>query len=239
MKKWLLGGLALLVVLVGGGLWWLRGNLDHLVRRAIVEQGSTLIGAPVKLDGVHIDPASGLGELQGLTIGNPAGFKTPHLLKVQKVLVQVDIGTLTQPVITLKNIELQAPDVIYEKGERQTNIEAIQAHIVQQLGAPKPAEGGSSAPKKFIVEHFLLQQAQAQASAAFMNGKTMSLQLPPLEMRDLGKAEGGLTGAQLGQVLANAMQQRLLAGFSFDRALKAVGDTAQKAGAALGNLFKR
>ncbi|HLO93743.1 MAG TPA: hypothetical protein VK195_05450 [Burkholderiaceae bacterium] len=243
MKKWMVGGLAVLVLLallVAGGLWWLHGNLDRLVRRAIVEQGSALIGAPIQLRGVHIDPRTGAGELQGLVIGNPPGFRTPHLLQVQRVRVQVDVSTLTQSVVLINAIEIEAPDVIYEKGATQTNIEALQAHLARQLqsGEPPPPASGA-APKKFIVERFQLLRPQAQASAAFMQGKTVSLKLPEMDLRDLGRAEGGLTGAELGAQVAKALQQRLKASFFFERALQSTGETARQAGEALGNLFKK
>lgn len=243
LRKWVLGGFALLVLLalaVAAGLWWLHGNLDRLVQRAIVEQGSALIGAPIQLQGVHIDPRTGAGELRGLVIGNPPGFKTPHLLQVQRVRVQVDVGTLTQPVIVINAVEIEAPDVIYEKGATQTNIEALQTHLARQLqsGAPQPS-GSGAAPKKFIVERFQLLRPQAQASAAFMQGRTVSLKLPEMDLRDLGRAEGGLTAGELGAQVARALQQRLKASFFFDRALQSTGETARQAGEALGNLFKK
>ncbi|MGM9515020.1 hypothetical protein ACS5PK_12265 [Roseateles sp. DB2] len=243
MRTWWKGVFALLVLLalaVAAGLWWLHGNLDRLVQRAIVEQGSALIGAPIQLQGVHIDPRTGAGELRGLVIGNPPGFKTPHLLQVQRVRVQLDIGTLTQPVVVIQAVEIEAPDVIYEKGATQTNIEALQTHLARQLQRTEQAPSGQgSAPKKFIVERFQLLRPQAQASAAFMQGRTVSLKLPEMDLRDLGRAEGGLTGGELGAQVAKALQQRLKASFFFDRALQSTGETARQAGEALGNLFKK
>ena len=243
LKKWILGGFALLMLLalaIGAGLWWLHGNLDRLVHRAIVEQGSALIGAPIQLEGVHIDPRTGAGELRGLVIGNPPGFKTPHLLKVQRVRVQVDVSTLTQPVVVINAVEIEAPDVIYEKGATQTNIEALQTHLARQLQSGEPAPSGSgAAPKKFIVERFQLLRPQAQASAAILQGRTVSLKLPEMDLRELGRAEGGLTAGELGAQVARALQQRLKASFFFDRALQSTGETARQAGEALGNLFKK
>ncbi len=242
MKKWWLGGLALLVLMaliVAGALWWLHGNLDGLVRRAIVEQGSALIGAPIRLERVHIDVRTGAGELHGLSIGNPPGFQTPHLLQVQRVRVQVDVTTLAQPVVVISAVEIEAPDVIYEKGATQTNIEAIQLHLARQLESAAPGASQGGAPKKFIVERFQLLRPQAQASAAFMQGRTVSLKLPEMDLRGLGRAEGGLTAGELGAQLARALQQRLKAAFFFERALQSTGETARQAGEALGNLFKK
>ncbi|MDL5031598.1 hypothetical protein QRD43_06720 [Pelomonas sp. APW6] len=242
MKKWLLGGIALLVLvalLVLGGLWWLHGNLDRLVHRAIEEQGSALIGAPIRLGSVHIDPRSGEGELRQLTIGNPPGFQTPHLLQVQRVRVQVDVRTLTQPVVVIPVIEIEAPDVIYEKGATQTNIEAIQTHLARQLQSGAPAADDGQAPRRYIVDRLQLLRPRAQASAALLQGRTVSLKLPEMDLRDLGRAEGGLTAGELGAQVARALQQRLKASYFFERALESTGETVKQAGESLGRLFKK
>ncbi len=242
LKKCLSGGLALLVALalaVVAGLWYLHGNLDRLVQQAIVEQGSALIGAPIRLGRVHIDVRTGAGELSSLSIGNPPGFKTAYLLQVQRVRVRLDVATLTQPVIVINAVEIEAPDVIYEKGATQTNIEALQTHLARQLQSAAPAAEPGAGPKKFIIERFQLLRPQAQASAAFMQGKTVGLKLPEMDLRELGRAEGGLTAGELGAQLARALQQRLKASFFFDRALQSTGEAARDAGEALGKLFKK
>ena len=62
--------------------------------------------------------------------------------------------------------------------------------------------------------------------------------LPDLQLRDVGKAEGGLTPAQLGQRIAAAMEKRLTAAVSFDKLLQSVGGALNRAGDALQGLFK-
>lgn len=237
-----MGGVVLLLLVtlaVLGGLWWLHGNLDRLVHRAIEDQGSALLGAPIRLGSVHIDPRSGAGELTGLSIGNPPGFRTPHLLQVARVRVQVDVTTLTQTVVVIPLIEIEAPDVIYEKGATQTNIEALQTHLARQLQAGEPASTDGKPPRRYIVERLQLLRPQAQASAAFLNGKTVRLKLPEMDLRDLGRAEGGLTAGELGAQVARALQQRLKASYFFERALESTGETVRQAGESLGKLFKK
>jgi hypothetical protein len=52
----------------------------------------------------------------------------------------------------------------------------------------------------------------------------VSATLPDIVLRNLGRQQGGLTPAQLGQVVARAISQRLVASLGFDRAVKSLGD---------------
>ena len=222
-------GIALLVIIavIAGALYWLRNNLDGLVRDAIAQYGSEMTQAKVSVGSVKIDAVNGEGIISDFEIGNPQGFKTPYAFKVKEFTVAIDPATLTGNVITVKKIAIVAPDVIYEKGDNMTNFDAIQKNIADYLG---PSEQTSSEGKKLIVEEFKLRDAKAQAAAAFMDGKTVDVDLPDLTMRNIGKKEGGITPGELGQRIAGAMKKQLSGAISFDK----LGKAAQQAGEAIG-----
>lgn len=235
MKKILLSLLVIVVALVAGALFWLRGNLDSLVRDGIVKYGSEMTKASVQVEAVEIKAADGQGVIRGLVVGNPAGFKTAHALKVGKIDVVIDIATLAKDVVIVKKIAVVAPDVIYEKGETTTNFDAILKNVTDSLG---PAEKKGGGGKKLIVEEFTLRDAKAEASASFMGGKTVAVSLPDLNMRDIGKAKGGISPGELGQEIAKAMKQKLADAVSFDHLLKSTGKMLESAGSAIKGLFK-
>jgi len=225
--KWLAGAALLVVLLFAGGAWWLHGNLDSIVKRAIAHYGSQMTQARVAVDGVEIRSADGSGVIRGLVVGNPAGFRTAHALKVGVIDVAVDMRTLADPVIVVKRIVIEAPDVIYEKGDTLTNFEAIQQNIARALGtsAGGAAAGpGGAAPRKLIVDELVIRNAKAQAAAPGLGGRTVSATLPDITLRNVGRAQGGVTPAQLGDIVARALSQRLVASLGFDRVLKSLGD---------------
>ena len=82
-----------------------------------------------------------------------------------------------------------------------------------------------------------MRDARAQASASIVAGATVSLTLPPIDRRDLGRAQGGLSPAQLGQVLGQAGQGQLVAALSPGRLLKPTAEGLEKAGQAVKGLF--
>ena len=234
MKK-ALSLVLLLAMLTALGLFWLRSNIDGMVQSAIVKYGSAMTGAQVKLDKVQIKATDGKGTLQGLLISNPAGFKTKHLFKPELIELEVDVSTLSQDVIVIKKIAVIAPDIIYEKGDALTNIAAVQKNIAQYLGPSKSSESG----RKLIVQEFIIKDAKAQASAAFMDGKTISVKLPDLYLRNLGQAKGGVTPGELGQEVANAIEGKLSSSISFDKLYQSTGKVLDQAGKSVKGFFQK
>ena len=225
----------LVVALVAiGAAYWLRNNVDGLIKRAIETQGSQMTGAPVRVGAVKISALDGRGELSYLIIGNPKGFKSLYALDVDSVLVEIDITTLTKDVVVIKRIDVVAPNVVYEKSATLTNFDAIQKNITAALASSDEKKDG----KKIIVEHFSLRGAKAEVSAAFMNGKTVGISLPDISLNHIGRAKNGVTPGEFGQIVAAALKHKLTGAYNFERALGATSEALGKAGNAIKDIFK-
>jgi hypothetical protein len=234
MKKTLAALAILLIAVVAGALLWLRGNLDGLVQDAIETHGGAMSQAQVSVREVAIRPADGVGAIGGLTVGNPAGFKTAHAIKVERIEVEIDIASVARDVVTIRRIAIVAPDIIYEKGDGPTNFDVIQKNIASYLGPGKGDSGG----KKLIVEEFTLRGARARASATFLQGEAVAVRLPDIVLRDLGKAKGGITPGELGGEIVKALRTRLAANVNFNALAKSAGSAVEKAGSAIKGLFR-
>lgn len=235
MKK-LAASLLVVVAVIGAGVFWLSGNIDGLIGKAIEKYGSAMTQAKVSVGTVKIAPADGKGIIGDLVIGNPAGFKTAHAMKVSRIEVDIDIASVTKDVIVIRRIAIIAPDISYEKGSSMTNFDAIQKNIAGYLG---PAGSGKEQGGiKLIVEELTIRQARAQASAAFTGGKTVSVTLPDITLKNIGKAKGGITPGELGQHVAGALKAKLAASVNFDKLLQSGSGAAGKAGTAVKGLFK-
>jgi len=229
--KSFLGAAVLVLLLIAGTAWWFFTNLDGIVQRAISHYGSGMCDCKVSVDGVQIKTTDGSGTVHGLVVGNPEGFKTPHAIKVGVIEVAVDIHTVADPVVVIRRIVIDSPDVNYEKGSDGTNFDAIQRNIAKSLADdPSGANHGSQTSasgkpaKKIIVDEFIIRHAHARATSAALLGQSVSATLPDVVLRDLGRAEGGLTPAQLGDRVAKAMSRRLMASLGFESAIKSLGD---------------
>lgn len=233
MKK-LSAAVLVLAAVAGAGLFWLSGSLDGLIKSAVASYGNAMTKAEVNVGAVKIAPADGKGTISDLLIGNPPGFKTAHAMKVGRIDLEVDLTSIPKDVIVVRRIAIQSPDVIYEKGDAMTNFDAIQKNIASYLGPSDSKKDG----KKLIVEELTIRDARAQASAAFLNGKTISIPLPDITLKNLGKAKGGISPGELGQEVAGALKAKLTGAVSFDRLMKSTGEVLESAGGKLKGLLK-
>ncbi|MBI2747784.1 MAG: hypothetical protein HYX43_00205 [Burkholderiales bacterium] len=237
MKK--MGWIVLVfVLLVGATVLWLRSNLDGLVQEAIAAQGSAMVRARVGVGRVELHPQDGKGVIRDLSVDNPAGFQTPYALKVGTIALDLDVASLTQDVVLIRSLVIEAPDIIYEQGAGTTNLDAIQRNIAMYLDTPQK-KSSSNAGKRLIVQELTVRNARAQASGALMQGKTVQVSLPDITLRDLGKSKGGIPPGELGREVTQALKQKLAAGVSFDSLTKSAGQAVDKAGDALKNLFRK
>lgn len=226
----------MLAVVVAAAVVWLTHNLDITVENAIVQHGSAMTKARVSVDAVKIEPANGKGSLDKFEIGNPEGFRTAYALKAEKIDIHVDIASVTKDVILIHLVAINGPDIIYEKGQSMTNFDGIAKNISAYVGSTRSR--GDGGEKKLIVEELTIYNARAQASAPFLDGKTISIPLPDIILRNLGTAKGGITPGELGQEVAEALKAKLRGVANFDRIRQSTGETLDRADKTLKGQFK-
>ena len=114
-KKLLIAGGILAVILVVA-VKYLASNLDSIVKKAITTVGSEMTGVSVDVDDVAIALADGRGEIGGLVVGNPRGYKGPHAFKLGSILLAIDAAADTKDVVVIRELTVEAPDIVYDKG---------------------------------------------------------------------------------------------------------------------------
>jgi uncharacterized protein involved in outer membrane biogenesis len=210
VKKYL-GALVVLVLLgLLGASWWAFDSRDDLLATAIRRYGPQITGVPVTLKGVHISPWDGVVTLTHLEVGSPAGFMMPHTLVVEKMHMRLDLASLGSEVVHIQEISVVQPQLSYEHASRGSNLDVIQRNIqayVALHAGPASAPQGAPRPTRLILEQLSVQGARAQVSAAFLQGKTVSLSLPALHMQNIGKQAGGVTPAEAANEVVAAIRQ--------------------------------
>ncbi len=209
-------------------IFWIHGNFDRIAREAIVNYGSEMTQAKVSVDQVSIDMINGKCVIKNFILANPEGFQADYAIKVKEFNLEIAPSTFTEHLILIKRIQIVAPDIIYERSDKSTNFDMIQRNIAAYLG---PTKAQSPDDKKVIVNQLSIKDGKIQALAAFMNGQPVVFDLPDLYMKNLGKAENGLSPGQLGQVIVSALKKELIATVNFTKlangALDAAADLAK------------
>lgn len=175
-------------------------NLNRMVKGGVENVGPLALKAPVTLERAALSLLNGHGTLEGLVVGNPEGFKTPHAFQLGRINVDVDVKSLRSSEVLVRRINIEAPEITVE-GLDAGNLKALQQNAARFGGATgEAAEEKPSEPptgKKVVVELLTITGAKLNYSPSILQGKSIPIPLPDIEMKDLGKASGGLTLADL------------------------------------------
>lgn len=197
---------ALLVILAVVAIVVMALNLNTLVKNGVETVGPMVLGVDVELQESDLSLFSGGGSLKGLKVHNPEGYKTEHLFNMKEVTLQVNPLSVTGDTIHIKKIIVDSPHVIYEGGLLNSNLKTLLDRLKgkeesspTQPGTDEPKEEteSPSKEKKLIIDHLLIKGVKMGVSSKLLQGKALTLPLPPIELKDIGKDKGGATPAEV------------------------------------------
>lgn len=263
VKKILLVSALIALVLAVVAVLVVVSSMGTLIKTGIEAAGPALTKTEVKLDSASVSLLSGSGEIRGLMIGNPSGYKTPAAIKVGLASLSLDAGSLLKDKVVIRSIKVDAPEITFETNLKANNLSAILANV--QAAAEALPGGSTSAPaekqpatdakggRKLEVDEFVLSNAKLSVSASLLGGKELKLSLPEIRLTNLGTGPDGITPAALTKELLSAITtssvkaaEQAIAG-----SLKAIGnaasaeavngaaDSVKNATKGLGDLFKK
>ncbi len=262
--KILVGLLVVLVVLVLVVVLTLPLTINPLVKTAASSLGPKVLGAPVSVEKVSLNPFAGRLVIARLVVGNPPGYSDKPAFAVDTVDVDLKMTSLLGDVIVVEKIQVDAPAISYETKEGAANFDVIQANAKKSSEAdtnqlPAEAKSAEKKPgKKVIIDLFELNGAKVSYASGLTLGQSVTLPLPAITLRDIGKDSGGASFVEaigkvldaivggLGQAVAAAAGQagdllKGAAGTASDAAQGAAdtaSDAAQSVGAAAGEAAK-
>ena len=209
MKRGLIIGGVVLAVVVAG-IIFLLANLGSVIKAVVEKVGSEATKARVTLNEADVSITSGKGRLRGLTVGNPAGFKTASALELGEIGVEVDVSTVKSDVIVVKEIVIDAPKVTYEFAARGSNMETLRQNVEAYAGGEreKPPAGGERKGPKLVIENLYIRDGRVNVSADFLKGEKVGVALPTIHLRDIGKTGGrneGASGAEVAEKVIAAI----------------------------------
>ena len=205
MKKLLI----IIPILIIGIVLALSLSLNSIIRGGVETVGPKALGADVRLQDVDISMLNGKGNLKGLFIGNPEGFKTESAFQLGEVRISLDVKSVFSDRIIIKEIYIDAPHITYEKSMKGDNIKALLKNIETFSGAAEktsPKEGSkdqAESETKIEINNFIVKNGKVNMSMSALQGQKLSLTLPDIHMKDIGKEKDGTTISNaLGKVFA-------------------------------------
>jgi len=208
--------LVVLLALVAGAVYLVFNYVDVVVKVALERWGPDVIGAPVHVGEVQISVKTGRGAIRDLEIGNPAGFAAKRAARFGEIRVSVEPSTLTDKLIVIHEIAVESPQITYEKGNKTTNLDAIQSTIesyVKRAQAASdlvsPGDGKESVKRRFVIEKVSITGGKVLMTNASLKGQGVTFDLPEVQLRDIGKGKGGVTASEAAAVVTSALQNRI------------------------------
>ena len=198
-----------IVVVIAAAFIYLSMNYSSIVKAGVETYGPQYTKTKVELGGVDASLLAGEISINDFLIGNPKGFKTSHAFKVRTVKVVVDLGSLTGETIHIKEIVIDAPDIIYELGSGGSNLQTIQKNVSQASGTGagkgKAAKDDGGEGPKVIIDNLYIRNAKVALSAGMLGGKKIPVPVPDIHLKDIGKDSKDGKGASLGEAAAKVM----------------------------------
>ncbi len=216
-------------------------GLAPIVNKVTSKFAPEILGCEVNIDDVDVYPAFNGCTVQGIIVGNPEGFNTETAFILDEVTVQVQLTSLTSDTIVVKNVIVDGARVTYEQDLNTANLFTIQKNIeeyVKKLSEGKVvdetpeedtvAEELTEGSKKLVIENFEFKNAKVDFSAVIMGGKSMTLPIPDIQLKDIGKDEDG--GASVSDIIREIFNEIVK---SCTNVVSGVGRGLKKAGGAV------
>jgi hypothetical protein len=239
MKRAILIGLAVVVVVAAGAVYYVLSSLEGIVKAAVEEVGSEVTGTQVTLTGVNITLLGGKGTLRGFLMTNPHGFAEGEAFKFDEVSVTVDPTTIFDDPVVIEEILIVGARVNYAIGETTSNIEAIQGNVDSYMGkddggsgeggSGSGGEGGGEDGPNFLIQNVYFHDGKVSVSVPGLVDEGIGTDLPNIHLTDIGKDGKGATPAETAEKIVDAVIDAALgavATLDLDAVLKDIEDVA-------------
>lgn len=165
-----------------------------LIARSVEKIAPSFTGTPVALESVDLQIFKGTLSLRNLKVGNPQGFSQKDIFAVDKVDVALKPLSLFGNKIVIKNITVDGVTLNYEISGNKSNLSVIQDNLTggakkpaqQSKAKPKAAPKDEKAAKSVVIDTLLIENVRA---GAYVSGVGMTLALPSVRLKDIGKSK--------------------------------------------------
>ncbi|WP_147308736.1 hypothetical protein [Paraburkholderia sp. BL27I4N3] len=155
---------------------------------------------------VEFSPLTGVGALDGLTVGNSTGFSSPYAVVVDRIALHVESGSLIGggPVI-VDSATVIAPQITYEAQSptATSNLETIKNKAQAYSATPAAIQAGSH-PRKVIIRN-LIVMGGALSLDIHLPGGALTVPLPPLRLANVGATTNGATPPEIIRAVCAAL----------------------------------
>ena len=168
-------------------------NLNRIVKHQIEVQSTNSLNLETKLSSARLAIFGGNFSMNDLQIASPQGFTSPRMLQLDKGAVEVSYGQLRQDPIHIKSLTLKKPVIAIEQANGKFNFQVVQDSL--------PKSDPNAKPVNVIIDQLKIEDAQVVLRPGLPGlSQELKINVPSLEMHDVGSGEGNKNGAAIKDV---------------------------------------
>lgn len=204
-------------------------SLNSIIKKGVETIGSEAAGAPVRIRDVDISIFSGKGKIKGFFIGNPSGFQSESAMKLNAIQIALNVKSVFSDQMVIKEIFIDSPEITYEKGGSGDNINTILRNIEKFSGSTgtEKTKQKEQAEKKVVISDFSVKNGKVNVSITALKGEKITLDLPDIHMKDIGKGGQGATVSDAMKMIFAAVNKNVITAVA--GSVTDVGKTAEQA----------
>jgi len=204
MKKLLL----LLVLLVVGAVVGVGMFAGTAIQKGVETGGTWAFGTDTRLESASLSVLGGEVGFDELQVDNPDSFTKGQAIRVGELSVKTDVGSLMSDIIEVEYIDIQSPEITLELSTGGTNLGALLDHLDKQAKSlssgtpsepadePEEDEADDGKPgKKLHVGRVTINGAKVHLKQSMLLSGGSTVELPLLELTDIGGADDGGDGS--------------------------------------------
>jgi len=176
--------------------------IDPIVRKGVEYGSSTTLKVPTHLRGATVKFRGKVG-LDHFEVSNPAGFTEPKAIQFEHLDLEVRPRELFKPVVHIQQLRITKPEVTLEFVGTKSNLTTLMDNLPKGEPAAEPAEKKEA--KKFLINKVRIENGTVKFRSDVLPGGTKTLTLPPIELDNVGTAEGGASAGEIARILLQAL----------------------------------
>jgi hypothetical protein len=219
MKKLIKIVILLVLVLIIAAIVAIPLFLDTAITKGFNAVGPTITKTDTHIQGTSISLFSGSGQMKGLFIGNPEGYKGAAM-QVGSSSFAVKPSSIFSDKVVVKSVRIEGPELSLETDLKSVNLKKLLNNLQGATGAsgketpkeapkeaPKetqpretqPSEASAKANKKVQVDEFVITGTKLHISlnAPLVGQKSATVPVPDIKLPPLGQGPEGVTVAEV------------------------------------------
>ena len=205
-------------------------SLSFIIKNGIQHVGPMITGVPMSVKHVAFNPFEGAVTIKDLIVGNPAGYSSPHAVKLGHFHLDIGMKSLLGKKVLIERIEVKGVELNYETSLLlKNNIQEIQDNVNKLAGGDqkqeKAPEKKEKAPgqKPLQIDYLELRDITAWVIMKGTPAKA-PLIVAPIVMTQLGTGEDGITSVMVINDVLVSMITGVTKLIGVDAAVKSIGD---------------